>query len=128
VEESVIKVIEALLSGDESVARCFEASRAYWSEFFQQNRNLSIDDLARKLGDAQREIEEIFDSARALGKDAMVVTCIGSLYSTVEGFADNSELARRVIQAFPRSACSQDVKQSVQDAVALYFVAPIKRP
>jgi hypothetical protein len=71
---------------------------------------------------AQSNIEDIFDWNRALAKEAMPITCFGSLYQTTGWRDDEKAMARRLAKAFENSTVSIEVKSYAEDAAKLYRV------
>jgi hypothetical protein len=118
-----IEIFARLLDGDDRLAGRFAKCKKYWDAFFKAHENDSDEDLAKALGIAQAGIEQIFDTNRALGKEAMPITCFGSLYDPTAGWRDRERaLARRLSKAFQQSNVSIEVKEYAEEAAKLYYV------
>jgi hypothetical protein len=120
----MIEIIQRLLAGDTNVVTGFVKCKKFWETFFEEHKADTDDELAAALTDAQVTVEHIFDSNRALGKQAMPLTCFGSLYDEIHGWNDPPKkvLAKRLANAFQKSLVSLEVKDYARDAAELYYV------
>lgn len=106
----MISVVDHLLHGNERIASQFQSANIFWKDFFEGHKDWSEDELANELGDVQIMFEwECFGGDRALGKEVMALTCIGSLYDASEGFSDRA-FAKNMVRAFRKSMVSIEVK------------------
>jgi hypothetical protein len=112
----MITLIKMLMAGKQDVVAKFIAAEDFWNNFFKAHRDSDVKTLADALGQHQEEFETKLDWHRDLAKQIMPYTCLAYLYDEQGGFADNRELADRIVEAFAGSICSTEVKWSAEEA------------
>lgn len=115
----MIAILEELKKGSTEIGPIYENCVEMWSEVLDDAQDLSVDDLAEKLSfDFQQRIERACGN-RNLGKTIMAVS--GFHYLCDEhGIGDNSQLAKKLLQAFGQSMVSNEVKSRAKRAAELF--------
>ena len=120
----MIEIFQRMLAGDTQIVGRFVRCKEFWEKFFREHERDSHGKLATALGDDQALIEDIFDQNRAEAKEAMPITCFGSLYDE-HGWDDSKRrLAQRLAKAFQDSSVSLEVKDYAEEAAKIFHVFP----
>jgi uncharacterized small protein (DUF1192 family) len=114
-------IFEALRDGDHSIVDTFVEANALWPEILHDIDDISVDELAERLGVAQMRFERIAGE-RYLGKMLCGLSGFTHLYSCQVGLEDNIYKARKLRDAFAKSYCSVEVKHTAREAAERYGV------
>ena len=115
----MLAILEELKKGSTSIGPIYENCFNMWPEVLDDAQDLSVDDLAEKLSfDFQRRIECACGS-RDLGKTIMAVSGLHYLCGK-HGIGGNSQLAKKLLQAFDQSKVSIEVKYRAKCAAELF--------
>jgi hypothetical protein len=111
--------VEHLVSGDENIVVYYRRAVEHWKEIWQRPEAKELACLASLLSSEQLWFEHNCGT-RWVGQEIMVVSGIGMLYTTREGFGRNARKARMLYDAFQQSYCSIEVKGISRDVAVSY--------
>ncbi|MBW7996104.1 MAG: hypothetical protein FVQ81_05930 [Candidatus Glassbacteria bacterium] len=114
-------IIEELKKGNHSIVDYFVAAEKKWPEILCFIENLTTEELAEKISDRQSEFM-LECGGDTLGKIIMAWSGFAHFYSCQEGFGDNANgrYAYKLAQAFQKSRCSVEVKDTAKQAANIY--------
>jgi hypothetical protein len=115
----VKNTIEALVTGDHAIARYYERACEHWRQILQQVDPSDVTALAERLSHKQTWFE-MNCGGRWFGQEVMVVTGVAQFYSTDNGFAENFDKAKAVVNALVHSGCSVEVKHQAGEIGRYY--------
>ena len=116
----MIAMLQELKRGSTKLGPTYKKCVEIWSEVLDDAHDLSVEDLAERLGSFQRRIENTCGTNRYLGKTIMAVSGFDYLYDEQAGFEDNLSLAAKLLKAFEQSMVSVEVKLMAKRAAALF--------
>ena len=111
--------VEHLVSGDENIVIHYRNAVAHWKEIWNQPEAKDVASLASLLSNEQSWFEH-HCGGRWIGQEIMVVSGIGMLYTTKDGFGRDAVKARMLYDAFQQSYCSIEVKATARDVAVSY--------
>ena len=118
----MIAILGELKKGSTEIGPIYKNCVEMWSEVLDDAQDLSVSDLAERLGNFQMRIEIACSMNRFLGKTIMAVSGFDYLYDKHAGFEDNYQLAEKLLQAFGQSMVSLEVKSMAKSAAALFHL------
>jgi hypothetical protein len=113
----MIEVIASLMSSDGNITlRAMQAAKVIWNELLTNFDNMSVEELAVQLQQAQMLRFERECGGRVEGKMIMGYTAAAYYYDDYDGYGENEPKARKLREAIQKSSCSLEVKGSAERA------------
>ena len=97
--------VEMLVKGDPAVVDYYRRAVEHWKEIWSRPESRNLDDLATIVEDEEAWFESHCGTPQ-LGREIMVVSGLGMLYSPEAGFNGTIDQARLLSNAFQLGGCS----------------------
>ena len=113
--------LEALLKGQEKILEYYEHAKTHWDELFADAQ--AADSWAAWIAREEKAYFEPECGGMFVGREVMAWSAFASLYSIQFGWQDDKlVLARKLIDGFAESTCSEETKAAAVEAERLYDV------
>jgi hypothetical protein len=117
--------IGLLVNGDPNVLEYYRLAVDRWKQIWSRPESSDIISLATLLSSEQIWFEQNCGSRR-VGREIMVLSGIGMLYTTPTGFDEQIERAQLLYSAFQRSYCDLEVKGIARDMAEYYGLLQVQ--
>ena len=113
------QILGELATGNSSISDYFSEALEKWEGILSEHPPSDVDGLSNELH-IQQDWFERNCGGRWLGQEVMVASGIAQFYDSKNGFDDDLDIARKIVEAFERSSCSMEVKGHARE-LSEYF-------